>query len=145
MSDNDQVGYGKPPKHSRFKSGQSGNPKGRPKKRASPSDILQDVFFEAIEVVKDGRAQMLPRIKVLLNQIMTEALKGDQKAISNVIKLLPLLKAALAVGSEGSESSRPDSAQERKILEEFARIADVDPATLFVGTFDRSGEPNDDD
>jgi hypothetical protein len=142
MSDDEEVGYGKPPKHGRFKSGQSGNPKGRPKKRATPSDILQDVFFEAIEVVKDGRAQMLPRIKVLLNQIMTEALKGDQKAISNVIKLLPLLKAALA---EGSESSRPDSAQERKILEEFARIAGVDPGTFFVGTFDRSGEPNDDD
>lgn len=31
--DDGKVGYGKPPKHSRFKAGQSGNPKGRPKKR----------------------------------------------------------------------------------------------------------------
>ena len=26
-----EVGYGKPPKHTQFKKGQSGNPKGRPK------------------------------------------------------------------------------------------------------------------
>jgi hypothetical protein len=30
--ENDAVGYGKPPKHTRFRKGQSGNPKGRPKK-----------------------------------------------------------------------------------------------------------------
>ena len=28
---NHEVGYGKPPKHTRFKPGQSGNSKGRPK------------------------------------------------------------------------------------------------------------------
>src|SRR5205823_6157875 len=30
-----QVGYRKPPQHSRFKNGQSGNPKGRPKRSES--------------------------------------------------------------------------------------------------------------
>jgi hypothetical protein len=27
----DQVGYGRPPRHTRFRKGRSGNPKGRPK------------------------------------------------------------------------------------------------------------------
>ena len=31
--DDDKVGYGKPPKHSRFQPGRSGNPRGRPKKK----------------------------------------------------------------------------------------------------------------
>jgi len=29
--DKDEVGYGKPPSHTKFVKGQSGNPKGRPK------------------------------------------------------------------------------------------------------------------
>ena len=33
IEDDGKVGYGKPPKHSQFQAGQSGNPKGRPKKR----------------------------------------------------------------------------------------------------------------
>ena len=34
-----EVGYGKPPKHSRFKPGQSGNPKGRPRVPATSKPI----------------------------------------------------------------------------------------------------------
>ena len=33
-----EIGYGKPPKQTRFKPGQSGNPRGRPKWNAQPQD-----------------------------------------------------------------------------------------------------------
>ena len=54
-----RVGYGKPSKHSRFRSGQSGNPKSRPKgsknKTASPlaermKDIIIDEAYRDISV-----------------------------------------------------------------------------------------------
>lgn len=37
------VGYGRPPAHTRFKPGQSGNPKGRPsgKKAMTAADLMQ--------------------------------------------------------------------------------------------------------
>jgi len=38
---NDDVGYGKPPKNTRFKAGVSGNPKGRPKR--SPMALAEIV------------------------------------------------------------------------------------------------------
>jgi len=45
MSDQDgseySIGFKKPPKHARFKPGQSGNPKGRPKKTDTMADVLQ--------------------------------------------------------------------------------------------------------
>ena len=39
--DDDKVGYCKPPKHSQFQPGQSGNSRGRPKKNRSLEDLLK--------------------------------------------------------------------------------------------------------
>ncbi len=41
-----EIGYGKPPKHTRFKKGQCGNPKGRPK---GARNRLGTQFLEALE------------------------------------------------------------------------------------------------
>jgi hypothetical protein len=42
--DSNEVGYGNPPKATRFKKGQSGNPNGRPKNKPSMvTDILQAI------------------------------------------------------------------------------------------------------
>ena len=59
-----EVGYGKPPKSSRFKKGKSGNPKGRPKgaKNRLPNlneerlkSIIIKEAYRPINVVEDGR------------------------------------------------------------------------------------------
>ena len=43
-SDDSRVGYKRPPMHSRFKPGQSGNPKGRPR----PSRSFEAEFLEEL-------------------------------------------------------------------------------------------------
>ncbi|WP_233493474.1 DUF5681 domain-containing protein, partial [Ruegeria atlantica] len=49
-----EVGYGKPPKATRFKKGQSGNPKGRPKASKNVGSMLEEVFFRKIPITENG-------------------------------------------------------------------------------------------
>ena len=49
-----QVGYGRPPLHTRFKPGQSGNPKGRPKGAKNEDTILREIMNRPIDIREGG-------------------------------------------------------------------------------------------
>jgi hypothetical protein len=49
-----KVGYGKPPEHTRFKRGKSGNPKGRPKGNLNTQTILERVLNENVTINENG-------------------------------------------------------------------------------------------
>jgi hypothetical protein len=53
--DPDAVGYGRPPRSTRFKPGQSGNPKGRPKGVQSLGAILDKALAARVSVQENGR------------------------------------------------------------------------------------------
>jgi hypothetical protein len=44
------VGYKKPPRHTQFKPGQSGNPRGRPKQSATFADVLTKQLRKKVTV-----------------------------------------------------------------------------------------------
>lgn len=64
-------GYGDPPKHTRFKKGQSGNPAGKPKKLPIIDELLADVLGEqnGTSIAKD-----------ILNALVKKAKRGDVRA-----------------------------------------------------------------
>ena len=65
-----EVGYRKPPRHSQFQKGQSGNPGGRP--RRSPARRLEELaLYEAYRttiVMEDGHAMPMPVIQAVLRR-----------------------------------------------------------------------------
>ncbi len=90
MSEKDQdydVGYGKPPKSGQFKKGQSGNPKGRPKGAKGVKASLKRELTSTINVRERGREIKLSKAEVLAKGLIADALKGDAKARTEILRL----------------------------------------------------------
>lgn len=81
------IGYGNPPKHSQYKKGQSGNPKGRPPKVPLIS-VLEAVLDEEVLVSIGGEQVQLSLKMVWLKKMANDAAKGDHKANQHLIKIL---------------------------------------------------------
>jgi len=67
------VGYGRPPLHTRFKKGKSGNPKGRPKGGRNLKTELRDIALMKVPV-RDGDTQRL--ISLVAANLMAQGVKG---------------------------------------------------------------------
>lgn len=86
---NYRIGYGTPPKESRFQPGQSGNPRGRPRgaKNKRPAlneerlkDIILDEAYRTINV-REGEANVtLPVAQAVVRSIAVKAAKGEYRA-----------------------------------------------------------------
>jgi uncharacterized protein DUF5681 len=81
------VGYCRPPLHSRFKPGQSGNPKGRAKGSQNLRTIVKQVSSEQILIREGDRPRRMSRMEALVRTTFTRAFKGDPKALTSLIML----------------------------------------------------------
>lgn len=85
-----KVGYGKPPKNTRFAKGRSGNPRGRPKGALGMRAIVQAEMNELMTVREggNGRPRKLPKGQVLVKQTMIDAIKGKPRSLSSMLALI---------------------------------------------------------
>ena len=79
-----QVGYGKPPRNRQFKPGQSGNPRGRPKKKPENIDVLQ-ILDRPVTVREGERTRQMQPKEVALRRQVNAALAGDKRALIHLL------------------------------------------------------------
>ena len=79
----DEIGYGKPPRHSQFRKGTSGCPTGRPKR---PPGISIKEILDGDQRGKNG--EVISRREAIAIAVVNEALRGNQKAFSKFMKLM---------------------------------------------------------
>ncbi len=84
---NHEVGYARPPMHSRFKKGRSGNPKGRPRGSGSIATITNKILGEKVSVREGDKVWLISKMEAIVRGLSLKALKGDQKAIATVLAL----------------------------------------------------------
>lgn len=80
-------GYKKPPRHTQFRPGQSGNPSGRPKKRPSESEILERVLSETIPIMEGGIRKRMSKKEVLIRNAVTRAFK-DPRSLAQLLNMM---------------------------------------------------------
>ncbi len=83
-----EVGYKRPPREHQFKPGQSGNPKGRPKKNKSFSEDIKDEMNELIQIQEQGKLKKITKQTALVKRVVTDALSGKTSAIKLLFQIL---------------------------------------------------------
>ena len=88
MAEHDHVvGYKNPPREHRFKPGQSGNPRGRPKGVKSLDQRLQEELDRPVTVKIGARAQKVPVWRAVVMKLAEAAMKGEFRAMQHVLSL----------------------------------------------------------
>jgi Family of unknown function (DUF5681) len=84
--DDDEVGYGRPPRSGQFKPGRSGNPRGRPKGAASFKSDLATEMRECITLRdKNGRSHRVTKQRALVKLLFSSALQNEKSAIGALL------------------------------------------------------------
>lgn len=121
------VGYGKPPRHSRFKPGQSGNPKGRPKGARGFDAELAEELKQTVTIKENGVVRKISKSRAMVKSLINKAAMGDHKSCQLVLSRSDLVRAQ--AGSEQGDLAEVD----KLILQDYLRRQnerkDDDPST----------------
>jgi Family of unknown function (DUF5681) len=102
--DTTRVGYSNPPKQTRFKVGQSGNPNGRPKGSLNMATVLARTLREKVIINENGKRKTVTKLEAAIKQVTNKAASGDLKAVG--------LLAGLVRSAEERTISTPDPSSE---------------------------------
>lgn len=102
-NEHNERGYGKPPKHSQFKKGRSGNPDGRPKGASSIKADLTAELNETLTFTENGKACTISKQRAVIKSLTAAAMK-DPRAV----KILLALMRQLGIGEEEQQLKTVD-------------------------------------
>src|SRR5947207_10144490 len=72
-----EVGFGKPPRSTQFKPGESGNPAGRPRGAKNFATALEGELRAPVIVTENGRRKRISKGQVIAKHIVNKAASGD--------------------------------------------------------------------
>jgi hypothetical protein len=88
MTPDYEVGYGKPPRHTRFQKGRSGNPAGRPRGKKNLATLLSGALDQKIIVVENGRRKKISKREAIVTQLVNKSASADLKATQILLAML---------------------------------------------------------
>lgn len=123
VSPEEKVGYGRPPAAGRFKPGQSGNPRGRPKGAKSLDQVLRQALDRRVPDPRRGGRHTVRMIELIVEGLVLGAAKRDPRMVRLLLALIDRCAASDA-SAEGAEEIR---SADKQIIDEF--IGSLIPAS----------------
>jgi hypothetical protein len=85
--DDDETGYGKPPKHTRWKEGQSGNPKRKYTKRVETTvELIDKLLLKPVEITVGEKSRKVTTLEAILFRLWQKEVLGDARALKIRLK-----------------------------------------------------------
>ena len=119
-----EVGYGKPPRHTRFVKGQSGNPRGRPPGAKSFTTLLDEALNERVLVAENGGRRKVSKRQAIVTQLVNRAATADFRAMKMLLDFARDTERQTEPGS--SETAEFSEAEERVLEQLRARFSKME-------------------
>jgi hypothetical protein len=116
------VGYGKPPQHTRFRKGESGNPSGRPKGSKNLTTLLEKELKQRVVVTENGRRRSITKQEAMVKHLVNKAVSGDRALMQLLLEEIRLLEARAASSPSGTNLDEADREVMRQIQERMRRL-----------------------
>jgi hypothetical protein len=103
-----EVGYGKPPRHTQFAKGRSGNPKGRGKGVRNFATEIQEELNTRVPITENGIRKKITKRKAVAKQLVNKAAAGDPKSIPVLLNEARQHEAGSATATGPDVLCRPE-------------------------------------
>jgi hypothetical protein len=111
----EKVGYGRPPVATRFKPGQSGNPRGRPKGSKGVDQVLRQALDRRVPDPRKGGRHKVSMLELIVEGLVLAAARRDPR----MIRLLVGLVDRYAPSHPPKGDPLEIQAKDRDILDEY--------------------------
>src|SRR6266496_4770657 len=134
-----EVGFGKPPRSTRFKPGQSGNPNGRPRGAKNFAVAIEQELVTRVTVTENGKRRRISKREVIAKHLVNKAASGDLKAIPLLVNEARAHQSNLA---DAGLDQVLDTPEDRKVLDGIiARIRSSSPESVAAPPTAEEHEP----
>jgi hypothetical protein len=123
------VGYRKPPQHSRFQRGRSGNPGGRQKGVRNLATDVKRTLEAPVRLNEQGKARRVSTQEAALLRLREKALKGHPRSLEKILELAKNFNNSNAVESTGDETL---AAEDQAILDAYAEEVRSRPTSAAI-------------
>jgi len=122
--DDYEVGYRKPPLHSRFPKGKSGNPSGRPRKKTL-AEVVDAALHEPVVVTENGKRKTITKLEAMTKQLVNKGASGDARVAKMLIDFIRTVEAEAPAGEgEPPAPKADDRAVMASFLERMKRFSE---------------------
>jgi hypothetical protein len=131
------VGTGRPPLHTRFRKGQSGNPGGRSQKKLHA--LLADALSEQVFITIDGERRKITKREAIVHQLVNKSATADLRATKMLFDMIKDAEQKAGVTSPVPEPRRFDAADEEVMQNFVDRIRQQILAEIAAGNIKAAG------
>ena len=124
----DQIGYGRPPEHTRFQPGHSGNPRGRPKGARNLSTIIAATLGERVAINENGKRRRISKMEAVVKQLVNRAASGEARATQLLLALVQSQEAdkrASALSEETVKANEADALVMAELARRLGRTGEI--------------------